>query len=211
MDTALFDEAYKLPPGRYYVSDKVRDFVKYTALTGGMGHIAISNSTSEVPIVGSCAFNPCCCLILYNTRTKTAVVGHEVHYQPDVIANLKSKVISKEGDIIHAYIMGNPKSTKMDNTTLFKHYLNDLLTELAAEPPVQVKVFDVLDKPKPTCAALDTRNGRLIRGTNLYRTEEEANIIQRPDMSDEVHVIFNDDFDGTTPDMQKPVRGRAPQ
>ncbi len=59
--------------------------------------------------------------------------------------------------------------------------------------------FDVLDKPKPAAVAIDTRNGNLIRGTELREFDVDDDNY-RDDFVMDAHT---DSFDGTTDEYRR--------
>lgn len=170
-----------------------------------MDGTAVTNATSEVPVIGTADFNPCSCLIAFNQRTRIAALTHVPFPDETDAANLIGKVRENETDRVDFHVIGAAISDEVDvnakdGNELKTSHLEALLEGLEALPNVTLKTFDVLDKPKPYAVAIDTRNGSLIRGSEMVVVVNDHDFF--PDIEfDWPHESL--DFDGTEAEMQK--------
>lgn len=167
-----FHRVMALPVAKYVTPETLKVDPDKTILVS-MDGTGVTNSRSDTPIIGTRAFNPCMALILYNKRTKTAGIMHEPFLAPEHFFALMSKVRTDEKDPVHAHLMGQPiyaehEHDAEDMNKMSLSALNRLAEAFESEPNLIVKTFDVYSKPKPSAVAIDTRNGRLIRGSDLY-------------------------------------------
>jgi hypothetical protein len=178
----MASEAYRaaegLRGGRYH-TPQLANISEDDAILTGMGCVGVTNSTSLKPIIGTNGFTPCTAIIMYNPKTKTAGVIHNVEHSPEALAELLAKVRQPDavGQSVQVHVMGCPKyGDNPDDSRNVKRRarLQKLVDDISTLPDVQIKTFDVYDKKKPHAVAIDTRNGKLIRGSDLFQTEDEA-------------------------------------
>lgn len=167
-----FHRVMALPMAKYATPEAVKINPDKTMLVS-MGATGLANAKSDTPIIGTRAFNPCMALILYNKNTKTAGIIHEPFLAPEHFSNLLSKVRAVETDPVHVHLMGQPilaahEFDAQDMNKMSLSALNRLVDAFEAEPNLTVKTFDVYTKCKPSAVAIDARNGKLIRGSDLY-------------------------------------------
>lgn len=167
-----FHRVMALPMAKYETPDSLRVDPDKTMLVS-MNGMGITNAKSDTPIIGTRAFNPCSALVLYNKRTKTAGIIHEPMMVPEHFFGLLSKVRTNQEDPVHLHLMGQPISAAhefdaKDMNDLSLSVLNRLAQTFESEPNLTVKTFDVFSKSKPSAVAIDARNGKLIRGSDLY-------------------------------------------
>lgn len=168
-----------------------------------MSNSGKTNATSQYPVIGTSYIVSCTAMILYNPKTKTAVIRHEAQLEPEDFKDALASVRSSDDELVKAYIVG---AGVYDNAELNGHavaQLEPLSKAIAQMPNIQVEVFDVYDKPKPASFALDTRNGRLIRGSELVTNLDQAADAPSAFIPDwkAVHRP-NEAFDGTLPEHQ---------
>lgn len=168
-----------------------------------MGNIGKTNATSQYPVLGTSYVVSCTAMILYNPKTKTAVIRHEAQLEPDDFKDALASVRRSDDEAVKAYIVGagGSDSAELNGHTIAQ--LGPLSQAIAETPNIQVELFDVYDKPKPASFALDTRNGRLIRGSDLVMNQEQAADAPSAFIPDwkAVHKP-NEIFDGTLPEYQ---------
>ncbi len=172
-----FQRAMKIPGADYETPQSLGVDPDETMLID-MWCAGVTSANTSTPVVGTEAFNPCLALIIYNPRTKTAVIAHEPHIEKSYFLSLLSKVRYGDDDIVHLHLMGAPvHSPYGDDPEEANAHSRAMLSRLAlafeSTPNLIVKTFDVYTKPKPSAVAIDTRNGKLIRGADLYILPEE--------------------------------------
>lgn len=178
MASEAYQAAEGLRGGKYH-TPQLANISETDAILTGMGCVGVTNSTSLKPIIGTNGFTPCTAIIMYNPKTKTAGVIHNVEHTPEALAELLARVRSPDavGQSVQVHVMGCPKhgNDSGDSRNVKRRVrLQKLVDDINSLPDVQIKTFDVYDKKKPHAVAIDTRNGKLIRGSDLFEREEEA-------------------------------------
>lgn len=172
--SGAFQRAMQIPGADYATPQSLNVDPEETMLVG-MCETGVTSAHTSKPILGTDCFDPCLALIIYNPRTKTAAIGHEGGMNEEYFSRLLSNVRSCDDDIVHLHLMGAPVCVP-DNpwtpdpeqsNTESQAMLNKLAVAFEATPSLIVKTFDVYDKPKPSAVAIDTRDGKLIRGSDL--------------------------------------------
>lgn len=222
LDTSGFSPAlaaaYALQTAKYATPKGAKIKPEQTQLGDTPDCQAITNASSAFPVIGTVAVGPCTVLMLYDSQTHMAFVEHvaglnEAHF---TAALEKMRAAGSTGTIdahlLHAHVIGAPHT---DAEQL--NALENLVGAITAAPGVELKTFDALDKKKPYNVAIDSRNGKLIRGSKLITTEAE--VIEA--LADEEHYTdlfvdadwhntFRDSFDGTTAEHQPGSRLTGP-
>jgi len=200
-----FERALTLPTGNYY-TPKLAHIKDDTAMLVRMDGTAITNSTSQFPVIGSEALNPCCAIILYNGKNKVAVLKHLAWPSAEEFQTLLSMVRSDASDQLDIHIVGKPFShNNEDNINQMRvDSLNDILKAILHTPNATLQTFDVFKKPKPDAVAIDTRTGDLIRGSQLFTSYEESNRSKKGSLFDRWDCVseVDENFDGTIPELQ---------
>jgi hypothetical protein len=193
---------YTVSSGKYHTISTA-NIVAENAVDVCMGNIGKTNATSQYPVIGTSYVVSCTAMILYNPKTKTAVIRHEAQLEPEHFKDALASVRERDDEPVKAYIVGAGTygSAQFNHHTIAQ--LEPLSKVIAQAPNVQVEVFDVYDKPKPASFALDTRNGRLIRGSELVKNLDQAADAPSAFIADwkAVHKL-NEMFDGTIPERQ---------
>lgn len=213
--SGIVREALAIQPAKYFTPDLANIRSTEVILTG-MDCKSVTNANSIFPVIGTDAFNPCGVIICYNKRSRTAALLHAPTPTGEHVKELVDTVRSNPADIVEVHIIGMPLMRR-DNELLsaeehngsIMEYMQSVVAGVREMKNVRLKTFDVYDKAKPYAVAFDTRNqGKLIRGSNLTRTMEQADMDmenERGLMSDWYRI--SDHFDGTAPDQQR-ARGR---
>lgn len=209
MNRALLSEAYSLPTARY-ITQQTGRIDPTEILCTHMGATSISNATSKKPVIGTIAFNPCTALILYNRKSKEAVVMHLPELSSEDVEKAFTMICQNGSDHIDVHLFGAPfnaERTPEQNSEEIAR-LNGLVAKLKDLPNCRLATFDVYDKPKPWNVAIDTRTGKLIRGSELFSNFAEA----KADISTGTKGLAADwplsfkDFDGTAVEQQQSLR-----
>lgn len=202
----MHGEYYDLPTAQYY-TPALSNVQGDTVALMEQGFIGMTNHTSKKPVIGAYALNPCAVLILYNKKTKTAILKHRPLIsvlEPKTIEqdyrDLLAKVRSNDSEKIELHLIGG---SEYDQHVM--RLTTELMDSVKNTPNLEVKTFDMFDKPKPVGVALDTRNGNLIRETRLVKNYDEAKqALCETSLFDEAGFdeIDGMDFDGTLPEHQ---------
>lgn len=210
----VFSEARALPTAKYFTPESARVDPDKTMVVG-MSQTIISDSKSQYPVIGTNGFNPCLCLILYNKTGKAAIVRHEPLPDAALVRESVAQIRTDENDKIEAHLIGaaicdeeffdmpDPPDhilqmmMKSNASTIGN--LEDVLHEIGKTPNITLKTFDVYDKPKPCSVAIDTRNGRLITGTDLIVSLGDAETL-----SGDKFDAWNEYEEGTVFDGRSP-------
>ena len=161
----LIAEAEKLPQGKYLTPGVHHVDLDKVMILAESNCEGITNADSEYPILGTQALASCLGIALYNKKTKTAKVVHDIGgnlaatFEHALKEIRKNKSDGIELHLIGAYDDEDPRSNYLVEELEF------LLQSVRKQPHVTLKTFDVLDRPHPTDFAIDSRNGKLIRGT----------------------------------------------
>jgi len=208
---------YHLPTANYLDAKTMRVDLNKLALIYER-HRGKTNATSTKPIIGTTSVRLCTGIILYNKKTKTAVIAHvryddyvplQNHYQ-----HLLKDIRGNDSDQIDVHILGNEFlndravewDARLNSQSVVK--LNNLVQAVMDTPNVTLKTLDVYNKPKPMDVAIDSRDGKLIRGTGLFHTSTESWAISPPEpfSSELVLRCYEQNFDGTQPEYQEQRR-----
>ncbi len=200
-----FTRAMALPRGTYYTPKTTRMRHEEVIMIG-MDQTAITNATSEVPIIGTRSLNPCYAIILFNRTTRTAIMRHQPSPPPETFNTLMTLVRKDPRDRVEVHLIGGTPSDDPDLNERAKdntdrlNTLYNLVTAIDNTNNTVLKTCDCYDKPKPIAVAIDSRNGRLIRGSDFFITPEEGDktfdcFQDYGYISDTVEV-----FDGTIPE-----------
>ncbi len=206
---SLYEEAYRVPTSRY-ATQKTGRIAPEEIMCTHMGATGVTNATSTAPVIGTVAFNPCTALILYNRKTKAALVMHQPELSPKDVEHGFNKICDNASDFVEMHLFGAPynpeRSTTQNDAT--KQRLEAILGTMKEHPNCHLATFDVYDKPKPWNVAIDTRTGKLIRGSELFSTFQEA----KADISNGAKGLAGEwpcchgDFDGTLRTQQQHLR-----
>lgn len=201
--TDRFIEAMALPTAQYRTVGPAR-IQEGEAVLIDMDCTGVTNAASQIPVIGTSDFNPCTCLIAYNKRTRTAALTHLPFPDASDVFNLIDKVRYSEEDRVEMHVIGAAISDETDKhakdgNEIKVDHLEATLQGIESSPNVTLKTFDVYDKPKPYAVAIDTRNGSLIRGSELVVAVNESDFF--PDIDFDWPIEIGD-FDGTIPEMQ---------
>ncbi len=192
-------KALALPTGQYHTQELLR-IKPEEGMCIDTGEISKTNATSLHPVIGTGGYGPCTAVILYNRKTKTAVISHE---PPKLIPfkDMLREIRANETDKVEAHFVGamakGQKEIGQHDVAAFDQYL----TELASAPNVTLKTFDVFTKPMPAAVGIDTRNGKLIRGSEVRTPDKHREGID--DFTEWDRTPAGESFDGTTPGQQR--------
>jgi len=131
----------------------------------------ITNSTSKVPILGSAALNTCLGLIILNKKTQAVLVSHflrgVVTIDSDKFLRKSLESIRKtEKEAVEIHLIGMSYDENQ-NKGKWLEDIKKLLGAIDEAKNVELKTFDVGNKPHPSAIAVDTRKGefKIIRGS----------------------------------------------
>lgn len=199
----LFRSAMALPTADYIPLQNCNMDERNCVLVG-MWCNAITDSESEIPIIGTAAFDPCVAIILYNPRTKTGVLRHTpLGGNSSFVGTLATLIRSSTQENLEAHVIGRSALAgpgKNGDNEYSIDMLSELVTRLDSIPNLTLKTFDAYDKPKTNAVAIDTRTGRLIRGSELYKHEGALDTADDFDMD-----LLDDDFDGRNQSDKPPA------
>jgi hypothetical protein len=195
--SSAFQHAMKLPQGNYY-TPKTAKITDTDAMLIRMNCVGQTNKTSECPVVGTAALSTCAGIAIRNVKTNMVIIEHESGGFLESFNNLLKRIRTNSTDMLSVDVIGAGKTndTVSDRYTLAE--LDALAVTIAATPNARLRSFDVYDKPHPTAFAVDSRTGKLIRGTpnvtDAFTTEKEnEDFFVSWD-----HAGYDVDYDGTT-------------
>jgi hypothetical protein len=165
MSDVAFEKYCRLKKGKYFSPEDAHIDGSETVLVR-MGVSGITYSKSSVPCLGTAALDTCTGLALFNTKTKTVGVAHDFDLGANAFRELLSKVRTNDTDKIECHIIGATDQPNDTDLTKSQHGALDALSKaIESTPNVIITTFDVAAKPHPSAFVIDSRNGRLIRGT----------------------------------------------
>jgi hypothetical protein len=195
-----FKEASQLATAKYYTPAIAKIQPESTILIGLDNH-AVTDSNSEIPVIGTESLATCTAIIAYNTKTKTAAIKHAFsRADSEDVKEIVSLVLPEgHSDSIHMHLVGAGKisgagytvnSDVDDENNYILSNLEDIANYIASSPNLCLKTYDVYDKPKPIAVAIDARTGALIRGTELLTSfdtiEQEDHFLEWEKVNDNV-------------------------
>lgn len=165
----------ELPTANYLTPQEAHIRHNETMLLGMHG-LGVTDASSPVTVLGSTAFNPCAVLMAYNQDKKTAAIYHTPWPNPEDLERVVTAIRSDLSDSVNIHIVGNPVTEAPNDVmnSMRLYGLEKLVNTCAALPNCELSTLDVYDRPKPYAVAIDAKSGNLIKGSELFRTEEEA-------------------------------------
>lgn len=203
----IFVDAMALPGGAYY-TNKMANLDPADVMLIEMDSVAKTNAQSKFPVIGTIGLNPCCALILYNTKTKTGIMTHHVSPDGTEFPPLLDAIRNDPTELVEVHLMGAPIFAAEDDEDfekLNRHTISQatsFLKTVANTKNVTLKTFDVFTKPKPKAVLLDTRTGNLIRGSGLFVTVGDGDQLTGQWFDSHCTLTFNN-FDGTAKELQR--------
>jgi hypothetical protein len=200
MNTPFFDKYKKLPAGKYHTPETAKIYPEDAVLVG-MSASGITNAKSLVPCLGVANLDPCTGLALWNKKTKQLATSHEPYMGAEVFKSLLGMIRKNSADVVEAHIIGVTDDMESSERTESLHRsLDKICQAIDATPNVIIKTFDVGNKPHPSAFMVDSRNGKLIRGTEDVYPAQEYDYPESFTLNFEVTDKF---FDGTTEEFSK--------
>jgi hypothetical protein len=193
---SLYSEKYKATPKGKYFSLKEAHIDGSETILVKMDSFGITNTDSQFPCLGTAELDTCTGLALYNTKTKTLVIAHDSEGKNSFFKDALAKVRSNDEDKVECHVIGlneYPGSKEYTNIRL-----NKLCEDIAETPNIVLKTFDVGDKPHPSAFIIDSRNGRLIRGSGDIEYDDGITSVYEDHVGD---FKVKHEFDGTKPEF----------
>jgi len=193
-----YQNAMNSPQGKYLNVQDAKINYSEVMLMNHPFTTGITSAVSVYPVLGGAALNPCIALALYNPKTKALLIHHEPLLDGKKLQEFAARVRSSTNDMLHVHVIGGVGANDIEEE-FYKKSLISLAAAIASDKNMRLKTFDILNKPHPSCFAIDARNGRLIRGSSNIATGvmDEEEYLLDCDCAD------NSDFDGTAPEYLK--------
>ncbi len=202
--------AHALPKGAY-LTPGLANVADDEAIIVGEECLGVTNATSVKPVIGTNGYSPCTAIIAYNNKRKIAVTVHYNEFTEETLNRMLKLARNDDTDWITFYVAGLNKDTSTKDESFcnlnqfLMHQMEKIAQWINSTPYSTLAVFDVFDKPKPNGIAIDTRTGKLIRGSKIFKTPIEFD--STPDY-DDLFIRYSrlrshDFYDGTTPDKQR--------
>lgn len=193
-----YEHALQLPQARYHHPEHAGVSADNTRLIQ-MEYTAVTYANSSIPIIGTAALASCLGIGVRNAHSHARMpfrtaVGHDIPSGTiSLFDRLLSAVRKNTKDPVHLYVVGG--EFNVNDRINDAAYVRDFVSYVSTVPHIILKVFDVGTKPHPEDFMIDSRNGRLIRGTT------DIVLGNAEDLHDIAANAYN--FDGTLSEFRR--------
>lgn len=179
--TALTLESALALPQAHYISQKEANITDKNTVSVGMDAAAVTNKTSQLPILHTQDFSACMCIAVENTTTGTLVMGHIPYLYPQALEKIIACTRRNKTDPLIVHMIGACIDLDEDgdiepHAKDWESRMRKAIDILNNSPNTILQTFDVGQKPHPNSIAFfwdSTGTLCLLRGSKDFTTIQQ--------------------------------------